>query len=255
MIGISAFIFCCVAALAGGFIDAIAGGGGLLTVPALMLSGLPPHLVLGVNKVSASLGTAVALFNYSRHGLVYWRLVLCGLGFSIVGSWSGVELALYLSPQLLAKVLVFLLPVGMIATFMPSRKNNPPGYKISGVKFWVGVPIICLIMGLYDGFFGPGTGSFLILALHWILKMNLIEASGTTKAFNLGSNISGALSFIWHGVIYWPLGLAMAACLMLGNWAGSAFAIKVGAKAVRRFLFVSLLLLILTLIWQNFIEG
>lgn len=255
MLSISAFIFCSVAALLGGFIDAIAGGGGLLTVPALMLSGLPPHIVLGTNKVSASLGTTVALINFARHGLVNWRLVFCGLGFSIAGSWAGSTLAMITSSSLLGKLLIFLLPFGMLATFVPPRKETPPHQELKAIKFWLGIPLICLTIGIYDGFFGPGTGSFLILALHWILKMNLIEASGTTKALNLGSNLSGAVSFIWHGAIYWPLGLTMAGCLMLGNWLGSAFAIKIGAKAVRRFLFISLFLLLATLIWQNLIAN
>lgn len=255
MVSISAFIFCSVAALAGGFIDAIAGGGGLLTVPALMVSGLPPHIVLGTNKVSASLGTAVALYNFSRHGLVRWRLVFCGLGFSLAGSWIGATIAMHISSALLARILIFLLPVGMLATFMPPRKKEYQPQEITGLKFWLALPVICLCIGMYDGFFGPGTGSFLILALHWILKMDLIGASATTKALNLGSNISGALSFIWHGVINWPLGLVMASCLMLGNWLGSTFAIKVGTKAVRSFLLVSLFLLLVTLIWQNFIAN
>lgn len=226
-----------------------------MTVPALLLSGLPPHTALGVNKVSASLGTAVSLINYSAHGLVRWRLVLCGIGFSIAGSWAGAALAMYLSPEILAKILIFLIPVGMIAIFIPSRSGASQSGPLSGIKLWLYMPLICFVMGAYDGFFGPGTGSFLILALHWILKLSLIEASGTTKAFNLGSNISGALAFIWHGAVYWPLGLVMGACLMLGNWAGSAFAIRIGSRAVRRFLLISLFLLLATLVWQNFIAA
>lgn len=253
MLTLSAFIFCSFAALMAGFIDAIAGGGGLITVPALMLSGLPPHIVLGTNKISSSLGTMVALYNFARHGLVRWRLALFGLAFSITGSWAGASLTMFLSSELLAKILIFFLPFGMLATFVPPRKKELSSQELTGIRFWLYIPLICTIIGLYDGFFGPGTGSFLILALHWILRMNLIEASGTTKALNLGSNIGGAISFIWHGALNWPLGLTMAFCLMLGNWLGSNFAIKVGAKAVRRFLFISLFLLLTTLIYQNFI--
>lgn len=255
MISISAFIFCSLAALAGGFIDAIAGGGGLLTVPALMLSGLPPHIVLGTNKVSASLGTIVSLINYTAHGLVLWRLVIYALAFSFVGSWLGATIAMFISSALLSRILIFLLPFAMLATFVPPRKQEISRQEITGLKFWFYLPLICLFIGVYDGFFGPGTGSFLILALHWLLRINLIEASGTSKALNLGSNISGAFSFIWHGAVNWPLGLTMALCLMLGNWLGSTFAIRVGTRAVRRFLFVSLFLLLITLIWQNFIQG
>ena len=101
MLTLTAVLICSFAALAGGFIDAIAGGGGLLTVPALMISGLPPHVVLGTNKISAVLGTAVALLNFTRHNLVRWRLVIFGIGFSLAGSWLGSLLALWLDPAIL----------------------------------------------------------------------------------------------------------------------------------------------------------
>lgn len=253
MLTLSTLILCSCAALAGGFIDAIAGGGGLLTVPALLVSGLPPHFVLGTNKISAVLGTTVALINFTRHKLVKWKLAIWGIAFSLAGSWLGSLLALWLEPAVLGKILIFLLPLGMIATFIPTKKKDTKNQEISGIAFWLYLPLICLGIGVYDGFFGPATGSFLIIALHWILRLDLLEASGTAKAFNLASNLSGAISFIWHGTVIWELGLIMAACLMLGNWLGSAFAIHVGAKAVKRFLFIALALLLITLIFQQFI--
>lgn len=254
MLTLSTIIICATAALTGGFIDAIAGGGGLLTVPALLLSGLPPHMVLGTNKLGAVLGTTVALLNFTRHKLVKWRLAAWGIGFSLLGSWLGSLLALHLEPAILAKILVILLPVGMVATLIPGqRKEKVPEIEIKGIYFWLFLPIICLAIGMYDGFFGPATGSFLIIALHWLLRLDLLEASGTAKAFNLASNLSGAVSFIWHGAVLWELGLIMAACLMLGNWLGSSFAIHIGAKAVKRFLFIALALLLVSLVWQQFI--
>lgn len=253
MLTLPIIILCSLAALAGGFIDAIAGGGGLLTVPALLVSGLPPHFVLGTNKISCVLGTAVALLNFTKHKLVKWRLVVWGFGFSLAGSWLGSLLALWLDPAILGKILIFLLPVGMLATFIPSKKKEMARQEISGIAFWLFLPLICLAIGLYDGFFGPATGSFLIIALHWLLRLDLLEASGTAKAFNLASNLSGAISFVWHGTVIWELGVIMACCLMLGNWLGSTFAIHVGAKAVKRFLFIALGLLLITLIIQHFI--
>lgn len=250
----TAFIICGLAALGGGFIDAIAGGGGLLTVPALLVSGVPPHVALGTNKVSACMGTAVALLNFARGGLVQWRMVALGVGFSVVGSWLGTLAALTLNSTLLAKVIVFLLPVGMIGALLPQKRRDKSIDPTRGARFWVALPLICLVIGAYDGFFGPGTGSFLILALHWFLGLNLVLASGTAKAFNLGSNISGAVSFVWHGVVQWPLALLMAACFMTGNWLGSTLAIRVGAKAVRVVLIISLLILLVTLVWRYFIR-
>lgn len=253
MLSLSALLLCSCAALAGGFIDAIAGGGGLLTIPALLVSGLPPHFALGTNKISAFFGTTVALINFTRHKLVKWKLALWGIGFSLAGSWFGSLLALWLEPAILGKILIFLLPLGMIVTFIPARKKNTANQKITDFAFWFYLPLICLGIGIYDGFFGPATGSFLIIALHWILRLDLLEASGTAKAFNLASNLSGAVSFVWHGTVIWELGLIMAACLMLGNWLGSTFAIHVGARAVKRFLFIALFLLLITLVIQQFI--
>ncbi len=189
---------CAIAAFAGGFIDAISGGGGLLTIPALLLTGVPPHLALGTNKVSACCGTTVALFNFAKHGLVNWRMAGYGIIFSIIGSWLGAWLALILESALLGKVLVALLPLAMIATLLPQKQHDDILPPRDGFRFWVLLPIVCVAIGLYDGFFGPGTGIFLILALHWVLKMGLIQASATAKAFNLASNVSAAVSFIWH---------------------------------------------------------
>lgn len=241
------------AALAGGFIDAIAGGGGLLTLPALLLCNVPPHVVLGTNKVSATLGTAVALINFSIHNLVKWRLVACGVVFSLSGSWFGSLLAMWLPSAILGKVLIILLPFAMLVTIIP-HKQGESDKIITGTRLWIALPIICLAIGIYDGFFGPGTGSFLILALHWLLGLGLVSASATAKAFNLASNVSGAVSFTWHGVVNWPIAIAMACCFMIGNWLGSSMAIKIGSRIVKRFLLISLLLLLLTLIWQYFIS-
>lgn len=245
--------FCGIASLLGGFIDAIAGGGGLLTMPALLICGVPPHMALGTNKIGACLGTAVALTNFAKNRLVNWPMVIYGLGFSLAGSWFGSLLALALPSAILAKILIILLPCAMIATLLPPKKEQNREYTNRDLKFWFLLPLVCLTIGLYDGFFGPATGSFLILGLHWVIGMGLVRASGTAKAFNLASNFSAGLSFIWHGAVFWSLALLMAACLMLGNWLGSSLAIRIGSRAVRKFLVISLLLLLVTLIWQYFI--
>lgn len=265
-------VACGAAALAGGFIDAIAGGGGLLTMPAMLLTGVPPHLALGTGKISASLGTGVAVCAFASSRLVLWRLALAGLAFSLLGSWIGSLLALQVSAEVLGKVLVGLLPVGILITLAPKRERQPARTAASdpapsraglaahsraaesGPRFWLLTPLVCLGIGIYDGFFGPGTGSFLILALHWILRVGLIEASATAKVLNLGSNVGASAAFIWHGTVFWPLALIMTAFSMLGNWLGSRTAIRVGPAAVRRFLGASLALLLITLIWRFFLS-
>ena len=241
------------AAFAGGFIDSIAGGGGLITMPALLLSGVPPHQSLGINKVSACLGTCVALGNFARSKLVLWRVAMAGIAFSLIGSWAGSRLALLLDAAVLGKVLVALLPIGMCATLLPKKERKQAPLPHSGPRFWIPVALVCLVMGGYDGFFGPGTGSFLILAFHWILRMGLMQASATSKVLNLASNFAGAVVFILNGVVVWSLALPMAAASCLGNWLGSRMAIRVGPAAVRRFLAISLSLLLVTLVWQYFL--
>lgn len=242
-------------ALVAGFIDAIAGGGGLLTMPALLLSGVPPHLALGTNKISSCLGTSVALGAFARSHLVLWRLALAGLPFALFGSWLGSLLALQVSSAVLGKVLVGLLPVGMLLTLAPKRERED-GYRAeppAGWRFWLLTPLVCLAIGVYDGFFGPGAGSFFILALHWVLRASLLESSATSKVLNIGSNLGAVITFVWEGTVFWPLALIMTACSMLGNWFGSRTAIRVGATAVRRFLMVSLGFLLLTLVWRYFL--
>lgn len=254
-IGLGVIAICSGAAFLGGFIDSIAGGGGLITMPALLLCGVPPHQALAANKVSACVGTATALSNFMRSGLVLWRTALTGLGFSLAGAWAGSFLTLHISSELLAKILVILLPLAMLATLFPPRARKDPGAVSPDAaerRLWLAVPLLCLLIGIYDGFFGPGTGSFLILAFHWILGMGLIQASATSKVLNLASNVGGSVTFIWHGKVLWPLTLSMMAACVLGNWLGSRLAIRRGAGAVRVFLFVSLSLLMLTLIWEHF---
>ena len=253
MVSTAIILFCTCAAFVAGFIDSIAGGGGLITIPALLLSGLPPQLALGTNKVGCCLGTGVAMLNFARSNLILWRLALLGVGFSLVGAGIGTELALYISPDLLGKVLVLLLPFAMLATLMPKKEQkNPP--LTSGRRYWILAPLCFLIVGIYDGFFGPGTGSFLILALHWVLRISLLEASATSKVMNFASNLGAMFLFIWNGAVIWSVGLPMMAANIAGNWLGSRLAIKVGTEAVRRFLWISLSLLLATLIWRFFIS-
>ena len=203
---LSAILICTGAALLGGFIDAIAGGGGLITMPALLLTGVPPHLALGTNKVSSCVGTSVALGNFARSHLVLWRLALAGLVFSLLGAYAGSILALYVNSEILGKILVGLLPVGMCATLLPKKERECAPRPLEGARFRTLVPLVCLLIGAYDGFFGPGTGSFLILAFHWILRVGLIEASATSKVLNLASNFGAVVAFIWHGKVLWPPG-------------------------------------------------
>ncbi|MBQ7617951.1 MAG: TSUP family transporter [Desulfovibrio sp.] len=242
-------IACCtlIAGLAG-FVDAIAGGGGLIVLPCLLLSGLPPHYALSANKFSACLGTASALTSFAASGLVLWPIAFKGLGFSLLGAFLGSSLTLYLSPEKLGIILALLLPVALIVTLWPKaeRKTLPENCDI---KIWK-LSLVCLAIGLYDGFFGPATGSFLIIAFHFILGLGLLKASATAKVLNLASNLASTVTFITAGTMLWLLALPMAIGSICGNLLGTRFAVKRGAEGVRKMLSVSLILLTITLLYK-----
>ncbi|MDO5538237.1 MAG: TSUP family transporter [Desulfovibrionaceae bacterium] len=245
---------CSLAAFVAGFIDSIAGGGGLITIPALLLAGVPPHYALGTNKVQACVGTTVSLAMFASGHLVLWRLALLGLPFSLAGSAMGSSLALYLDSAVLGKILLGLLPFAMCMTLLPKRKEDVPALPLEGARFWTATPLISTCIGCYDGFFGPGTGTFFILAFHWVLRQGLVQASATTKVLNLASNFSAMVVFIWNGKVLWPLAACMLAASVAGNWLGSRTAMRIGARAVRFFLTISLALLMATLVWRYVIS-
>ncbi|MBO4369298.1 MAG: TSUP family transporter [Desulfovibrio sp.] len=247
MVSLGLIIFASLAAFIAGFIDAIAGGGGLIVLPCLLLTGLSPYQALSCNKFSACLGTAQALRSFTATGLVRWDIALKGIAFSLIGAAAGSLLALHIEQTLLGKILVALLPFALILTLLP----HPHPKNDAVVSFWKIAPI-CLAIGLYDGFFGPGTGSFLILAFHWLMGLELLNASATAKTFNLASNLASTLTFISQGTMLWPLALPMAFGSILGNTFGSRLAIKKGNESVRRFLTFSLFLLIISLLIKYF---
>lgn len=251
---LTTYLICTVATFIAGVVDSIAGGGGLITLPALLLCGIPPHLAMGTSKFASTLGTALALVNFARSHLVLWRVAAIGVSFSLLGAYAGSRMALMLDSAVMGKVLVALLPVGMAMTLIP-KKEQPHALDMpdSGWRFWLGVPLTSVAVGAYDGFFGPGAGSFFILAFHWVLRMGLIEASATSKVFNLASNAGSLLAFLISGHVLFTLALPMAAASMAGNWLGSRMAIRIGSSVVRKCLVVSLTLLLATLVWRYFI--
>lgn len=240
------------ASYAAGVLDSIAGGGGLITMPALLLAGVPPHACLGTNKFASTLGTSASLITYARSGLVEWHAAPIGIAASLLGSWIGSLIAMYLDPALLGKVMVGLLPLGMLVTLLPKKQQGNKPVIQSGPRFWLALGFVGFGVGMYDGFFGPGAGSFYIIAFHWVLRMGLIQASATAKVFNLASNLGALLAFLWYGQVLFVLGVPMALASIAGNWTGARIAIKSGAGTVRRFLFVSLSLLMASLVYKYF---
>jgi uncharacterized membrane protein YfcA len=215
-------------AFAAGFVDAIAGGGGLLTLPALLAAGLPPHLALGTNKGQAVWGSGGALLNYARKGLVDRQTAPGRFVAGFVGSLGGAALVLVLAPQILRPLVLGLLVIVGFALAV-----RPPLEPVAQVRpaWW---PLaIALAVGAYDGFFGPGTGTFLIMGQVWLLGFALVRASAEAKVVNFASNLAALAVFAAKGSVDWHLALPMAVAQLAGGLAGSQVAVKGGDRLIR----------------------
>ena len=221
-------------ALAAGIIDAIAGGGGLLTVPALLWAGLPPHLAIGTNKGQSVFGSFAALVRFARGGLVDAARARVTFPLALAGSLAGAALVLAVPPAALR-------PVGAVrrafaALFVGLRRT--PAARVADAPapphagFIAGG--IALAIGAYDGFFGPGTGTFLIVAFVAFLGDGLAHASARAKVVNFASNLAAVVLFATRGTVLWRLALPMAAAQLAGGWIGAHLAVRRGDVLVRR---------------------
>ena len=225
-----------------GFVDAVAGGGGLISLPAYILAGLPTHQAAGCNKFSASLGTTVATVNYIKSGKVKFRIAIVAAIGAIIGSSMGTNLALLISDKLLKGMMVVIIPV--VAIFLVTQKHlgkedkGEQGEERSLLVQSIISSIIGLVIGCYDGLIGPGTGTFLMIAFSLILRMDLVTSSGCAKVANLASNLTSVIIYTLGGKVIFMLAIPAAICSMLGGYLGSRFAIKGGSQKVRYVMFI-----------------
>ncbi|MBK7977899.1 MAG: TSUP family transporter [Deltaproteobacteria bacterium] len=214
-----------------GFIDAIAGGGGLIAVPVLLWSGLPPHVALGTNKLQSSIGTAVAVARYVRAGLVRWRDVRLGTITSFVAAMAGTWCVSRLDPAALRTVIPVLLLV--IAAWMLLQPQLGAEARPPLVDPRVFALVAGSVLGFYDGFFGPGTGSFWTVACVGVLGLELRGATAYTKVVNLASNVGALVLFALAGRVDYRVGLVMIAGQVTGARLGSGLVIRRGASLIR----------------------
>ena len=234
-----------------GFVDSVAGGGGLISVPAMLLCGLPPHIALGTGKFASTLGSLTSLWTFARNHLVVLRIAPAGFLSAFAGGMAGSALAMHLDSAVLGKILIFLLPVGMLISLFSGHLATEEG-ELPERHLWIRVILMGFLIGSYDGFFGPGTGSFFIIAQHLVLRMGLVRASATAKVFNLASNAGAFAVFASGGAALYSLGIPLAAANILGNQLGTRLAIRIGSRMVRNFLYIALTLLLISLIYRFF---
>ncbi len=238
----------CPLAFLAGFIDSVAGGGGLISLPAYLAAGLPPQLAAGTNKFSASFGTTLATFQYARAKRIAWRPALLGAAGALPGAYLGAQLLMHMPADIMRWLLIAVVPV-VAFVVLRNRDNREEDENNARGRDWIALPI-GLVIGAYDGFFGPGTGTFLALLFNVALKLPWVKASASAKPINLASNVASLLAFIQSGQVLFLLGIPAALCSIAGNFLGSRAAIKKGAPVVRGMLIVALILLLARILWD-----
>lgn len=217
--------------LLAGFVDAIAGGGGLIGIPALLAAGLPPILALGTNKVQGVIGTAMATATYWRGGLVPVRSLVWAIAAAFLGAFLGAMAVKSLDTSLLSgAVPVALIVVALYFLLSPRLTDADRRARLDFVRF---APVMGGVVGFYDGLLGPGTGSFLTIGFVTLFGLGLTRAVGHTKAVNLASNLGALALFIPSGDIVWPAALAMAAGQLAGGYLGARTGMRFGVRVIR----------------------
>lgn len=234
------FILCPLIFLAS-FVDAVAGGGGVISLPAYLLAGLPAHYAMGSNKLSAFCGTVVATGNYVKSGKINYKSALWSAAGAVLGSLIGSNIVLYIPEGILKGIMIAVLPI--IAVILVIKKDSFSKPRKVNYSDKVAIVIstgIGIGMGIYDGMVGPGTGTFMILLFTTFLGYDLLTAGGCSKLSNLMSNFSSLIVFLIHGKVVFALAIPAAVAGILGGYAGAKFAIRGGSKNIRYCMFAVL---------------
>ncbi|MDO5785414.1 MAG: TSUP family transporter [Eubacteriales bacterium] len=244
------FVIVCPLVFLAGFVDAIAGGGGLISLPAYLLAGVPMHQAIATNKLSSATGTVVSTVRYCKRIRVDWAVALPAIVLSLIGSFIGAKLTLLVSEHALKIVLLIILPVTAVFVFRKNALVEKQQGTVSHTRMLVITWIAALVIGCYDGFYGPGTGTFLILIMVGLAKMDMMQAAANTKLINLASNVSALIAFLISGQVLLTLGLAAAVFSIAGHYTGSAMMMKNGTKIVRPIILLVLVLLFIKVITE-----
>ncbi len=240
------FLIVCPMLFLAGLVDAIGGGGGLISIPAYLLAGLPVHQTIATNKLSSTCGTGLATIRFIKEGLVNWRLALPTILFAMMGSSLGANLSMMMEEGIMETVLFIVLPVVAFIVLNPRIFHDNEEQEVTVNKKTMLVAILsAFVIGGYDGFYGPGTGTFLIIAFTLFAKLDIRTANAHTKVINLTTNITSLVIFFLNGQVAVTLGLAAAACNMAGNYVGASLAMTKGSKITRPVIILVLGLLFL----------
>ena len=215
-----------------GFVDSIAGGGGLISLSSYAAIGLPVHVALGTNKFSSLFGTAVATVRFAVKGHIHWLAGAFSVAGALFGSALGARLALSVDERALKALLIAVVP--MVAVFLFLKKDFGAREKqYSKRKTAAAALVVSMAIGAYDGFFGPGAGTFMIMAFTQVLGLSLLKACGNAKLVNFSSNLAAVVTFMINGNVRYDLAVPCALCGILGSYVGAGLAMKKGVRIVR----------------------
>ena len=247
---INTFLIVCPLVFLAGFVDSIAGGGGLISLPAYLMAGIPVHFAVATNKLSAFGGAAVSSIRYYKNKFVDIKLCLPSIAAALAGSAIGSYLNLLVDEKILRWTLIIILPVTAFYVFKKKDLNSaqPP---LSRKKTIIISVIISFIIGAYDGFSGPGTGTFLILLYNGLAKTDARTASGNAKLVNFASNLSALVLFFINSMVLVPLGLCACVFNMTGAYFGSGLVISIGTKIIRIMILAVLALMFAKMLYDT----
>lgn len=236
-----------------GFVDSVAGGGGLISLPAYFFVGVPTHMAIGCNKFSASCGTTFSTLRFFKNGVIDWQVAAVSAFFSFVFSYLGTLLALMINQETLKTVLVILLPI--VAILLLCKRNFGTENAAATIPKRKALLLACCagsVIGFYDGLIGPGTGTIAIIVFSAWMKYDLKIASGNAKLLNLASNYASLIAVIAGGKVIYSIALPAALFGILGNYIGAGFAIKKGASFIRPLMITVIILLFGKLFYDVF---
>ncbi len=249
---ISTVKFVCIAVFLAGFVDSIAGGGGLISLPAYYAAGIPPHMALGTNKFASSCGTSIATLVYIKNKRFHLITAVISMICAFAGSTIGSRLALVIDEVYLKYVLLILVPLIAVFTVFNKNFDKPKEKNLTKTQTIFISCAIGIFLGIYDGFFGPGMGMFLMLAYTGLLGLDMLTASGNAKIVNLASNIAALTTFISNSKVVYSLAIPAAVSNILGNFIGSKLALRNGSKIIKPIVLVVMVLLLIKIAMDLF---
>ena len=240
----------CPLVFAASLLDAVAGGGGLISLPAYLIAGLPPHNAIATNKLSASIGTVASTGRFIKNKCVDWPTAIPSAALAVIGSIAGARLILAISDQVIRYIMLALVPILAFVVLKKRDLSESSLEPISRRRQFFIICLFALIVGMYDGFYGPGTGTFLLIAYTQLAKLPLRLAAGNVKIANLSSNVGSLAVFLINNQANVPIGLISAVFAVAGHFLGAGLLLKNGAKVVKPFVLVVLGLLFVRLIYD-----